>query len=123
MQYLINPVGVIKKDEETTIHIYPEYVEAMDGLREGQRIMLFLWFHRSEDKRDILKVHSHGEPGYPLRGVFATRSPVRPNPIALYNVKIYKIRDNHIVIEDIDAYDGTPVVDIKPFVKRLDCKE
>ncbi len=121
MQYQINPVGIIRKYKGTLIYIYPEYVEAMDGLKEGMRIMLFLWFHRSENKRDILKVHSHGEPGYPLRGVFATRSPVRPNPIALYNVEIREIRDNTIFIEDIDAYDGTPVVDIKPFVKGLDC--
>jgi tRNA-Thr(GGU) m(6)t(6)A37 methyltransferase TsaA len=123
MQYIINPIGALRKDNKTILEIYSNYVGGLDGLKEGQRIMLFLWFHKSEDKREILKVHSHGEPGYPLRGVFTTRSPVRPNPIALYNVKIHKIMGNIIVIDDIDAYDGTPIVDIKPFVRNLDCKE
>ncbi|WP_343203928.1 TrmO family methyltransferase [Thermococcus sp. 2319x1] len=57
----------------------------------------------------------------PLRGVFATRSPVRPNPIAIYTVKIVKIKGTKIFINEIDAFDSTPIVDIKPFVKGLDC--
>ena len=123
MHYEIIPIGVVRKNDETALELYQEYIEALDGLKEGQRIMLFLWFHKSEEKRGILKVHSHGEPGYPLRGVFATRSPIRPNPLALYNVKIHAIEGNLIRIDDIDAYDGTPIVDIKPFVKKLDCGE
>ncbi len=123
MLYQLVPVGVITKNGKTVIEILPEFTEAMDGLRVGQRILLFLWFHKSEGKRNILKVHTHGELGNPLRGVFATRSPVRPNPIALYNVKIRCMVGNRIMIDDIDAYDGTPVIDIKPFVKKLDCPE
>ncbi len=121
MNFEIYPVGILIKDKTTKIEIYKEYQDAMYGLKEGQRIMLLLWFHKSEDKREILKVHSHGEPGFPLRGVFAARSPVRPNPIALYNVEIKKMSGRVLEIEEIDAYDGTPVVDIKPFVKHYDC--
>lgn len=122
MKYEIYPVGVLKKDGRCRVEIFEEYRDALYGLSKFNRILLFLWFQKSEgDKRKILKVHSHGESGYPIRGVFATRSPVRPNPIAIYNVKIHRIEGLIIEIEDIDAYDGTPVVDIKPFVKNLDC--
>ncbi|AGB03997.1 putative methyltransferase, YaeB/AF_0241 family [Aciduliprofundum sp. MAR08-339] len=122
MNYKIYPVGIFKRDGKPRVEIFDEYKDALYGLSNFNRILLLLWFHKSDgDRRKILKVHSHGEPGYPVRGVFATRSPVRPNPVALYNVKIYRIEGLTIEIEDIDAYDGTPVIDIKPFVKDLDC--
>ena len=121
--FKITPVGYVRKDTETFIEILPEFKEAMEGLREGDWVKLVLWFHGSDtpEKRRILKVHPYGNPKNPLTGVFATRSPYRPNPIALYAVKIHRIAGNRLYIDWIDAMDGTPVVDIKIFVERYDC--
>ncbi len=122
MKFEIYPVGILRKEVGCKIEIFEEYADAMYGLENFSRILVFLWFHKSEGEgRKILRVHSHGEPGFPLRGVFAARSPVRPNPVAIYNVKIHRVDGRFIEIDDIDAYPDTPVIDIKPFVKKLDC--
>ncbi|AEC52085.1 hypothetical protein PNA2_1170 [Pyrococcus sp. NA2] len=115
------PVGYIRKGR--IVEILPEFTEAMEGLKEGDMIKLILWFHKSDtpEKRRTLKVHPYGDPRNPLRGVFATRSPIRPNPIAIYTVRIKRIEGNKIYIDEIDAFEGTPVLDIKIFVKHLDC--
>lgn len=68
-----------------------------------------------------MKVHPYNNPQNPLTGVFATRSPVRPNPLAIYTVQIHSIDGNRLYIDWIDAEDGTPIADIKIFVERLDC--
>jgi len=117
------PVGYVRKGEETFIEILPEFREAMDGLAEGDWIKLILWFHASDrpERRSILRVHPYNNPENPLRGVFATRSPVRPNPLAIYAVRINRIEGNRLYTDWIDAMDGTPVVDIKILVERLDC--
>ncbi|WP_297466445.1 tRNA (N6-threonylcarbamoyladenosine(37)-N6)-methyltransferase TrmO [Thermococcus sp.] len=122
----ILPVGHVRKNEElqeTYIEILPEFREAVDGLRNGDWIKLVLWFHESDTpvRRRVLKVHPYGNPKNPLTGVFATRSPYRPNPIALYTVRIHRIEGNRLYIDWVDAMDGTPVVDIKIFVERYDC--
>ena len=125
-KFKLVPVGVVRHLEEgTLLEIYPEFAEAIDGLNEVDRILLLLWFHETDnpERRNILKVHPKGDTQSPLMGVFATRSPVRPNPIAIYNVRIIKIKDAKIFINEIDTFDGTPVVDIKHFVKKLDCPE
>ena len=122
----IVPVGYIRKNEklqETFIEVLPEFLEAVDGLRNGDWIKLVLWFHESDTpaRRRVLKVHPYGNPKNPLTGVFATRSPYRPNPVALYTVRIHSIEGNRLYIDWVDAMDGTPVVDIKIFVERYDC--
>ncbi|GAB6101591.1 tRNA (N6-threonylcarbamoyladenosine(37)-N6)-methyltransferase TrmO [Thermococcus atlanticus] len=117
------PVGYVRKETETYIEILPEFREAMEGLAEGDWVKLILWFHASDkpEKRRILKVHPYNNPENPLRGVFATRSPVRPNLVALYAVRINRIEGEKLYIDPIDAMDGTPVIDIKILVERLDC--
>ncbi|AMQ18349.1 tRNA (N6-threonylcarbamoyladenosine(37)-N6)-methyltransferase TrmO [Thermococcus peptonophilus] len=124
--FKIIPIGYVRKDDElheTFIEILPEFAEAVEGLREGDWIKLVLWFHESDTpaRRKVLKVHPYGNPKNPLTGVFATRSPYRPNPVALYTVRIHRIYDSRLYIDWIDAHDGTPVVDIKIFVERYDC--
>ena len=119
--FKIVPVGYVRKESRTFIEILPEFREAINGLREGDWIKLVLWFHKSERARHVLKVHPYGNPKNPLSGVFATRSPYRPNPVALYTVKINRIEGEKLYIDDIDALDETPVVDIKIFVERYDC--
>jgi len=121
--FKIVPVGFVRKEPETHIEILPEFWEATEGLREGDWVKLVLWFHESDTpaRRKILKVHPHGNPKNPLTGVFATRSPCRPNPVALYTLRIHRIEGGRLYIDEIDALDGTPVVDIKVFVERYDC--
>ena len=91
----------------------PAYAEALDGLKPGARLELFTWFHKSN--RKVLKVHPRGIKSNPLRGVFSTRSPARPNPIGLHRVTLVAIEEPlTLVVEPLEAIDGTPVIDIKP---------
>jgi tRNA-Thr(GGU) m(6)t(6)A37 methyltransferase TsaA len=121
--FQIFPIGMIKKrDKSVTIEIHHEYEDALLGLSQYSHILVFSWFHKSDtpEKRSTLRVHPRGNKANPLTGVFATRSPVRPNPISVYTCRILSIDGNVIHIEKIDALDGTPVIDIKPYVPRLD---
>jgi len=122
-KFKLIPIGRVHKDSETFLEIYPEFAEALEGLNEGDWIKLILWLHESDtpEKRKILKVHPHNNPENPLKGVFATRSPVRPNPLAIYAFKIHRIERNRLYVDWIDANDGTPIVDIKILVERFDC--
>ena len=86
--------------------------EALEGLQPGDHIIVITWFHQAD--RKILKVHPRSDPKRPLTGVFATRSPDRPNPLGLHPVTIRRIRGNRLRIGPIEAIDGTPVLDIKP---------
>jgi len=122
--YYLNPIGVVEQNNDyTVLNIFDEFLDGLDGLKEGDYIIVLVWFHKndSEEKRGILKVHPRGDINNPLKGVFATRSPYRPNPIGKYTVKIYKIDKNKIFIDKIDAYDETPIIDIKIFSEELDC--
>jgi tRNA-Thr(GGU) m(6)t(6)A37 methyltransferase TsaA len=85
---------------------------ALDGLAEGDDIIVLTWLHRA--RRDVLKVYPRGDKRNSLTGVFATRSPDRPNPIGLHRVTVRRVEENRIMIGPIEAIDGTPVVDIKP---------
>lgn len=87
---------------------------ALQGLQPGDQIIVMTWFHQS--RRDVLKVHPRSDPNRALTGVFATRSPDRPNPIGLHPVTIRKIEGSRLRIGPIEAIDGTPVIDIKPVI-------
>src|SRR5579884_986022 len=84
----------------------------LDRLAAGDEIFLFTWLHQAD--RTVLKVHPQSDERNPLTGVFATRSPDRPNPIGLHRVTIRSIEKNRLRIGPIEAIDGTPVIDIKP---------
>lgn len=121
--YQMNPVGWVGEEQERRfLEIKPELVDAIDGLNVGRSIWVFWWFDRNDtpEKRAILKVHPRGNPANPLRGVFATRSPVRPNLIALTLCKIVAIEGSRIEVESIDAFPGTPILDIKPYISGRD---
>jgi len=95
------------------ILIEPAFVAALDGLRVGQEILLLTWLH--EGQREVLKVHPRDNPATPLTGVFATRSPDRPNPIGLHRVTLLAIEAHGLLtVGGLEAIDGTPVIDIKP---------
>ena len=87
---------------------------ALDGLTVGDEIVVITWLHRAD--RDVLQVHPRDDPRSPLTGVFATRSPDRPNPLGLHAVTVREIDGNRVRIGPIEAIDGTPVVDIKPVI-------
>lgn len=121
--FKIFPVGIVRKrDERVTIEINQAYEDGLMGLDQNSHIIVLSWFQKSDipEKRKTLQVHPRRNKANPLTGVFATRSPVRPNPISISACKILSIDGRQIHIDAIDAYDGTPVVDIKPYVPRLD---
>jgi tRNA-Thr(GGU) m(6)t(6)A37 methyltransferase TsaA len=103
---------------EAWIEIEPQYAEAMDGLEVGAEIMVMTWMHLAD--RSILKVHPRGNRGNPIKGVFATRSPHRPNPIGLHKTRIIAAEPpSRIKVEYLEVIDNTPVVDIKSVVSQL----
>ena len=121
--FKIFPVGMVRKrGKRVTIEINPAYEDALMGLDQNSHIIVLSWFQKSDTpaKRKTLQVHPRRNKANPLTGVFATRSPVRPNPISISACKIVSIEGRRIHVDAIDAFDGTPVIDIKPYVPRLD---
>jgi tRNA-Thr(GGU) m(6)t(6)A37 methyltransferase TsaA len=99
------------------LQIEPAFLPGLDGLRAGQDILVLTWLH--EARRDVLAVHPRDDLTQPLAGVFATRSPDRPNPIGLHPVKVLSIEaDGSLHVQGLEAIDGTPVIDIKPVLTR-----
>ena len=94
----------------------PAYRTAAKSLEAGQEILLFTWFHLAD--RDCQEVHPRREMSRPLTGVFSTRSPDRPNPIGLHQVRLAAIDGDVLTVEALEAVDGTPVIDIKPLADR-----
>ena len=90
----------------------PEVADALDGLRAGDEVIVLTWLDRA--RRDVLRVHPRGDATRPEQGVFATRSPHRPNPIGLHRVEIAEIDGARLLVRGLEAVDGTPVVDVKP---------
>lgn len=103
---------------EAEIEILPAYEAALDGIEAGDSLVVLCWLDRS--RRDLLRIHPRGNPANPERGVFSTRSPVRPNPIGLSTVLLLGREGRFLRVRGIDAVDGTPVVDIKPHRPPLD---
>ena len=106
----------------TEIHIRDEFSDALLGLDAFSHIHVIYWFHQNDtpEKRRILRVHPRKDERNPLTGVFATHSPARPNLLALCLCRILSITSNRIRIDDIDAYDGSPVIDIKCHIPPKD---
>jgi len=96
---------------EATLEIYSELVDGLDGIQAGQNIWVLTWLHQS--RRSMLQAYPRGETR--LTGVFATRSPDRPNPIGLHRTKVLGVDGSRFIqVEGIEAVDGTPVIDLKP---------
>jgi tRNA-Thr(GGU) m(6)t(6)A37 methyltransferase TsaA len=117
------PVGKVEKISGTTsIKIYKEYKDALLGLDQFSHVIVLYWFDRNDTpaKRKTLRVHPRHNKNNPLTGVFATRAPLRPNLIGLSVCKIRSIKDNVIYIDSIDAFDDSPVLDLKPYAPALD---
>ena len=123
----LRPIGIIrssiKKRSEAPkqgsegapdawLEVSPLVAEGLDGLAAGDDVIVVTWLHQA--RRDVLKVYPRSERHRPLTGVFATRSPDRPNPLGLHVVTVREVAKNRLRIGPIEAIDGTPVVDIKP---------
>jgi len=110
------PKNFDESDRVGTLEIYPEYQDGLDGIAPGQTIVVLFWLHQAA--RDILKVYPRGDRSRGLRGVFATRSPVRPNPIAISELKVLTVQGNRLEVSGLDILDGTPILDIKKKISR-----
>jgi tRNA-Thr(GGU) m(6)t(6)A37 methyltransferase TsaA len=94
------------------LEVLPWAAEGLRGLHVGNEVIVITWLHQAD--RDVFQVHPRSDARNPLTGVFATRSPDRPNPLGLHTVTVRAIDENRLRIGPIEAIDGTPVVDIKP---------
>ena len=97
---------------EATIVVEAGFVPAIDGIAPGDELLLLTWLDRAS--RDVLAVHPRGDVSRPEMGVFATRSPDRPNPIGLHRVTVLEVDGRRMRVSGLEALDGTPVVDVKP---------
>lgn len=131
--YTIEPIGFIRSvltqleaaprqgDEgapEAWLEITPSVVEGLAGIIAGDELIVLTWLHLA--RRDVLQVHPRGDLERPLTGVFATRSPHRPNPVGLHRVSVLEISQQRLRVAPIEAIDGTPIVDIKPVLTLTD---
>jgi tRNA-Thr(GGU) m(6)t(6)A37 methyltransferase TsaA len=97
------------------LEVHPWAAEALQGIAVGDELLVLTWLHRA--RRDVLRVHPRSDPRRPLTGVFATRSPDRPNPLGLHPVTVRAIDGRRLRVGPIEAIDGTPVVDVKPLLR------
>jgi tRNA-Thr(GGU) m(6)t(6)A37 methyltransferase TsaA len=124
---VLRPIGVIRSvvkerskaakqgsegAPDVWLHVHAFAASALEGLSTGDEVIVITWLHAAH--RDVLKVRPRSDPARALTGVFATRSPDRPNPLGLHRVRIRKISKHRLRIGPMEAIEGTPVVDIKP---------
>jgi len=123
---VLNPIGCVKteavgdevkdKSRISQIIIRDELIEALEGVDGFSHLFVLFWLNQTSSKqRMTLKVHPRGRLDMPLLGVFATRTSLRPNPIGLTLVELLKVEGNTLTVRGLDAFDGTPILDIKPF--------
>ena len=117
--YRVYPIGKVEKNGGSTrIRIFDKYADGLLGLGQWSHVNVFYWFDKNDmpQRRRILQVHPRGNRENPLTGVFACRAPVRPNLIALTVCKVLAVEQTIVVVDGIDAFDATPVIDLKPFI-------
>jgi tRNA-Thr(GGU) m(6)t(6)A37 methyltransferase TsaA len=125
--YTIEPIGVIRSEldsreaaplqgyegaPEAWLELTAPVEQGLVGITTGDDVIILTWLHRA--RRDVLQVHPRGRLETPLAGVFATRSPDRPNPVGLHRVSVLEVAGQRLRVAPMEAIDGTPVVDIKP---------
>ena len=125
--YSIHPIGIVRSSlrdvrdapnqsfegaPEAVLEIDADYGEALHRVTAGLDLILLTWLHRAD--RDVLQTHPRGDPSTPLTGVFATRSPDRPNPIGLHRVTVVEVESpTRLRVSALEVVDGTPIVDLK----------
>ena len=131
--YMIKPIGAIRSElasleaaplqgdegaPEAWLELTARVAPGVAGIKAGDELIVLTWLHRA--RRDVLQVHPRGRLEAPLTGVFATRSPDRPNPMGLHRVSVLEVAGQRLRVAPMEAIDGTPVVDIKPVLARTD---
>ncbi|MGO9438523.1 MAG: tRNA (N6-threonylcarbamoyladenosine(37)-N6)-methyltransferase TrmO [Terracidiphilus sp.] len=111
--------GATSNDTHGFVELFPEFVSGLQDLEGFERIWLIYLLDRASDVQLIVQPYMDTKD----RGVFATRSPARPNPIGLSTVRLLGVEQNRLLIADVDMLDGTPLLDIKPYVPAFDCFE
>ena len=133
LPYTIEPIGVVRSElrrledapmqgdegaPEAWLELRPQIAPGLMGIKPGDEFIVLTWLHLAE--RDVLQVHPRGDLNRPLTGVFATRSPDRPNPIGLHRVSVLEVTEKKLRVAPLEAIDGTPIVDIKPVLAGPD---
>lgn len=113
---------VTKSGEMSRIEIFPEYCEGMHGLGEFSHLTILYWFHLRDNDIDraTLRVTPRRHPGAPEVGVFASRSPSRPNPVGFCVVELVDVDGCVLLVRGLDALEGSPIIDVKPYLPRAD---
>ncbi|MHA1380836.1 MAG: tRNA (N6-threonylcarbamoyladenosine(37)-N6)-methyltransferase TrmO [Candidatus Helarchaeota archaeon] len=147
-KYIIKPVGIVESNRKkvcltsenedlkldmelaikqhvemaiSKIIINKEYEECLEGIEDFSHLIISFWTHFiTEKSRQIKKIHPAGIYKCPFKGIFATRSPIRPNPICQMTVRLLEKKGNILIVEDLDAVNGTPIIDIKPHLPMWD---
>jgi tRNA-Thr(GGU) m(6)t(6)A37 methyltransferase TsaA len=134
-KYTIEPIGLVRSEltrledapmqgdggaPEAWLELTPLAAKGLTGIQTGDELIVLTWLHLAQ--RDVLQVHPRGDVNRPLTGVFATRSPDRPNPVGLHRVTVLEVADaeQKLRVAPLEAIDGTPIVDIKPVLARSD---
>jgi tRNA-Thr(GGU) m(6)t(6)A37 methyltransferase TsaA len=127
MEYFVEPIGYVRSEltsrddaprqgdegaPRATLELNEALRQGLSGIVVGDELVVLTWFH--EARRDVLMLHPRDDATRPLTGVFATRSPDRPNPIGLHRVRVLSVVGTRLDVEPLEAIDGTPIVDIKP---------
>jgi tRNA-Thr(GGU) m(6)t(6)A37 methyltransferase TsaA len=125
--YILNPIGFVRSglnslqdapmqgDEDAPdawLDLVPDVIGALKGIEIGDHLLILTWLHKAQ--RDVLQVHPRDDLTRPLTGVFATRSPDRPNPIGVHRVTVLEVTENMLRVKPLEAINGTPIIDIKP---------
>ena len=133
--YTIEPIGYVRSEltrledapmqgdegaPEAWLELTTQASPGLMGIKVGDDLLVLTWLHLAE--RDVLQVHPRGDLNRPLTGVFATRSPDRPNPVGLHRVSVLEVRDGKLRVAPLETINGTPIVDIKP-VLSVDVSE
>jgi tRNA-Thr(GGU) m(6)t(6)A37 methyltransferase TsaA len=118
---LTDPAAAPKQGDEGApdawLSFEPAVLGALDGIRAGDELIVLTWLDRA--RRDVLRVHPRGDAARPQQGVFSTRSPHRPNPIGLHRVQVVSIEGATVQVRNLEAVDGTPIVDVKPVLSGV----
>jgi tRNA-Thr(GGU) m(6)t(6)A37 methyltransferase TsaA len=126
------PVGVVESEltdrasaprqgdegaPEAWLAFRPDVAAALDGIAAGDELLVLTWLDRAD--REVLRVRPRDDPSRPVQGVFATRSPDRPNPIGLHRVTVVAVDGLRLRVDALEALDGTPIVDVKPVLRSV----
>jgi tRNA-Thr(GGU) m(6)t(6)A37 methyltransferase TsaA len=130
--YHLRPIGIVRSNlkrredcphqggegaPDAWLEIDPAFIEGLDGIIPGCQVILLSWLHKA--RRNVLKHHPRGDSRNPLRGVFSTRAPDRPNPIGLHRVEVLEVeKSGRIRVCPLELLDGTPIIDIKPVLPQ-----